>query len=88
MSRLSKAATNYRTLTTLQPLNPKAWYGLARSYEGIAEASFAALQKELPPDALERHLAAGAAQVREELPELLSESLAQSVQLAPHPPPA
>ena len=43
-----------------------------------------ALEKELPPDVLERHLAAGAAQVREKLPELLSESLAQGVQ---HPTP-
>ena len=48
----------------------------------------AALEKELPPDVLARHLASGAAHIREKLPELLSESLAQRVQLPPHPPPA
>ncbi len=47
-----RPATHYRALTTLQPLNPKAWYGLARSYEGIAEASFATLQKEFPDSPL------------------------------------
>ena len=49
----------------------------------IAKAR-AALEKELPPDALARHLAAGAAAHPEKLPELLSESLAQGVQ---HPTP-
>ena len=49
----------------------------------IAQAR-AALEKQLPPDALERHLASGAALTPEKLPELLSESLAQGVQ---HPTP-
>ena len=44
----------------------------------------AALEKELPPDALARHLAAGAELIQEKLPELLSESLAQRVQPPPH----
>jgi len=51
-SNPSKAAPEYRALTKLQPLNPKGWYGIARSYEGIAEAAFAALQKEFPDSPL------------------------------------
>ena len=53
----------------------------------IAEAR-AALEKELPPDALARYLAAGASLDQKKLPELLSESLAQGVQPPPHPTPA
>ena len=51
-SRPSRAAPQYKALTMLQPENPKAWYGLARSYEEIAGAAFTALQKEFPDSPL------------------------------------
>jgi predicted Zn-dependent protease len=46
------AATHYRALTTLDATNPKGWYGLARSYQGIAEEAFAALQQQAPDSPL------------------------------------
>jgi predicted Zn-dependent protease len=39
------AAIHFRKLTTLTPDDPKAWYGLGRSYEGVARNSFETLDK-------------------------------------------
>jgi predicted Zn-dependent protease len=48
----ARAATHYRALTGLAPRNPRAWYGLARSYQGISEEAFGALQREAPDSPL------------------------------------
>ncbi len=42
------AATHYRALTALDAQSPKAWFGLARSYQGIAEEAFTGLQQQAP----------------------------------------
>jgi predicted Zn-dependent protease len=61
----SKAAPQYLVLTTLQPQNAKAWYGLARSYEQVAEDAFAALQIEFPDSPLLTVLVADVAVTQE-----------------------
>src|SRR5260370_3563586 len=40
-----QAADQYRKLTEASPEDPRAWYGLAKSYESIAAATFDRLQK-------------------------------------------
>ena len=45
VSRLDQAAAQYRTLTGLAPDDPRAWYGLGMSYQGIAAGAFDRLQK-------------------------------------------
>jgi tetratricopeptide (TPR) repeat protein len=42
------AARQYRTLTERDPRDPGAWYGLGRSYEGVARQAFEALQAAAP----------------------------------------
>jgi predicted Zn-dependent protease len=70
-ARPAEAVNQYRTLTTLQPLNPKAWYGLTRGYESLAEASFVALQKESPDSPLLGLLVADVAVTQDKLPAAL-----------------
>ena len=48
LSDYPAAATHYRALTALDADSPKAWFGLARSYQGIAEEAFTALQQQAP----------------------------------------
>ncbi len=43
--RFESAAAQYQKLTELSPLDPRAWYGLGRSYESAANAAFEKLQK-------------------------------------------
>ena len=43
-TKFAEAAKEFRELTRLQPDSPGAWYGLTRSYEGIAEHALDALQ--------------------------------------------
>jgi tetratricopeptide (TPR) repeat protein len=48
LERYEPAARHYRTLSEEDPQNPKAWYGLGRSYEGLAQRAFAELQRSSP----------------------------------------
>jgi predicted Zn-dependent protease len=48
LSEYPAAAAEYRALTALDAGSPKAWFGLARSYQGIAEDAFTALQQQAP----------------------------------------
>ena len=48
LGRYSSAAASYRALTSLQPMSPKGWYGIAKSYEGFAEELLTELQKQSP----------------------------------------
>jgi predicted Zn-dependent protease len=50
--RYASAASEYRALTTMAPKDPKSWYGLAQSYQGIAEEAFQALQAKAPDSPL------------------------------------
>jgi len=52
LSRFSAAAASYRALTGLQPENPKGWYGIAKSYEGVTEELLAVLQQQAPDSPL------------------------------------
>jgi predicted Zn-dependent protease len=52
LSRFSSAAVSYRALTGLQPENPKGWYGIAKSYEGLTEELLASLQQQAPDSPL------------------------------------
>ena len=52
LSRFSSAAASYRVLTTIQPDNPKGWYGFAKSYEGLTEELLVALQQQAPDSPL------------------------------------
>jgi predicted Zn-dependent protease len=48
LERHEPAGRHYRTLSEQDPQNPKAWYGLGRSYEGLAQDAFAELQRSAP----------------------------------------
>lgn len=52
LARHSDATSHYRALAAADPASPKAWYGLARSYEGLAEQAFNALQAQAPDSPL------------------------------------
>jgi predicted Zn-dependent protease len=52
LSKFSDAVTHYRALAGLQPQSPRAWYGLARSYEGMAEHALERLQTAAPDSPL------------------------------------
>ncbi len=43
--RAKEAAVHFRKLTALTPQDPKAWYGLGRSYEALAQNAFQQLDK-------------------------------------------
>jgi tetratricopeptide (TPR) repeat protein len=48
LRRLDEAAREYRKLTELDPQDPKAWYGLGRSYQLQAQGALAGLQTSAP----------------------------------------
>ncbi len=48
LERLEAAARHYRALTQQAPDDPKAWYGLERSYEGLSRRAFETLQETTP----------------------------------------
>ena len=48
LERYEPAARDYRKLTELGPQDPKAWYGLGRSYEGLSRRAFETLQTSAP----------------------------------------
>ena len=48
LGRLSEASEQYRKLTEMSPDDPRAWYGLGKSYEAVAGNAFERLQKMNP----------------------------------------
>ena len=46
--RPKEAAAHFHKLTELTPTDPKAWYGLGKSYESISTAAFDQLRKTAP----------------------------------------
>ena len=48
LERWEPAARQYRALSQQAPEDPKAWYGLERSYEGLSRHAFETLQKAAP----------------------------------------
>jgi len=66
------AATHYRVLTSLDARSPKAWYGLARSYQGIAEAAFDALQHDASDSPLLELIVAEVAMTGDKFPAALA----------------
>jgi predicted Zn-dependent protease len=71
-SRFAKAAPQYRALTGLAADSPRAWYGLARSYEGIAEDALGRLQTEAPDSPLLELLVADVAVTQDKFPAALA----------------
>ncbi len=49
--RTGEAATQFEEATRLAPESPRAWDGLLRAYEGLADGAFAALQSAAPASA-------------------------------------
>jgi tetratricopeptide (TPR) repeat protein len=45
LDRFEQAAREYGELARQAPLDPRAWYGLARSHEGVARLAFERLQR-------------------------------------------
>jgi predicted Zn-dependent protease len=45
IGRAADAAMHYKKLTILSPQDPKAWHGLGRSYEALAQSAFQQLDK-------------------------------------------
>lgn len=62
--RFEAASERYRQLTSLQPSDPSAWYGLGKSYEALAGRAFERLQKLEPDSAFAFALAAEAQAAR------------------------
>ena len=48
LERFEPAVQQFRELTERDPKDPRAWYGLARSYEGLARGPFEELQHSAP----------------------------------------
>jgi tetratricopeptide (TPR) repeat protein len=48
LGRAQEAAANFRKLAELTPNDPKAWYGLGKSYESVSTAAFEQLRKTAP----------------------------------------
>ena len=48
LERFAPAAQQFRELTQRDPQDPRAWYGLARSYEGMAQGPLEDLQRSAP----------------------------------------
>jgi predicted Zn-dependent protease len=48
LERFGPAARHYRVLAEQAPEDPKAWYGLERSYEGLSRQAFEALERTAP----------------------------------------
>lgn len=70
-SQFVNASIHYGVLTELQPDNPKGWYGLTRSYEGITEAALKALQQQAPDSPLLELVVADVAVSQEKFPAAL-----------------
>ncbi len=47
-NRFTDAADHYRQITAADDTDPRAWYGLGKSYEGLATSSFDRLNKAAP----------------------------------------
>jgi len=71
-SKFVEAAKEFRELTRLQPDSPGAWYGLTRSYEGIAEHALDALQGEAPESRLIELVVADVAVTQDKFPAALA----------------
>ena len=71
-SKFAEAAKEFRELTRLQPDSPGAWYGLTRSYEGIAEHALDALQTEAPESPLLELVVADVAVTQDKFPAALA----------------
>jgi predicted Zn-dependent protease len=48
LERFEPAARQYRTLSEQAPQDPRAWYGLGQSYEGLARVALEGLQHSAP----------------------------------------
>ena len=48
LERFEPAVQQFQALTERDPRDPRAWYGLARCYEGLARGPFEALQRSAP----------------------------------------
>jgi predicted Zn-dependent protease len=48
LERFQPASEHYRELSQRDPRDPRAWYGLGRSYEGLARVAFDRLQRSAP----------------------------------------
>lgn len=48
LERFEPAVRHFRDLAAQAPQDPKAWYGLGRSYEGVARRAFEELQRSAP----------------------------------------
>jgi tetratricopeptide (TPR) repeat protein len=48
LGRAQEAAANFRKLAELTPNDPKAWYGLGKSYESVSTSAFDQLAKTAP----------------------------------------
>ena len=59
IGRFAEASEQYRKLTDLSPDDPRAWYGLGKSYEAIAANAFERLQKANPQSPYVAALVAG-----------------------------
>ena len=58
-SRFEQAAAQFREFSAQSPDNPKSWYGLGMSYQGLAENAFDRLQKANPSSPYVTALVAG-----------------------------
>ena len=82
LSRYSSAAASYRALTGLQPDNPKGWYGIAKSYEGLAQELLTVLQEQSPDSPVLELLVADVAVTQEKF----AAALAIYRRVLDHPP--
>jgi predicted Zn-dependent protease len=71
LSDYASAPTHYRALTKVDPKGAKGWYGLARSYQGMAEEAFVELQRQAPDSPLLELLVAEVAVTEEKFPAAL-----------------
>lgn len=58
LERYDEAAGQFRMASELSPRNPKAWYGLGRSYEALSEAAYRRLESTAPDSPYHMALAA------------------------------
>jgi len=65
LGRFEPAARDYRALSEQDPQDPRAWYGLGRSYEGLSGRAFETLQQATPDSAYLSLLVADAMVARE-----------------------
>jgi predicted Zn-dependent protease len=72
LSRFQNAAASYRALSRIEPENPKAWYGMAKSYEGLAEQLLATLQQQSPDSPVLELLVADVAVTQDKFPAALA----------------